>query len=404
MSLFSFNKPSTEKVLLFDLKSESLSCSMVNFSSKEKPEILFYEKIDFGDSIKLGIKRYISSMLDAFNKVSLSVRKKHLSPSGLFKKVYKMDKIHVSISSPWILSQSKNLKIRKDKPFVITESFLENLKTKEGQEMFNSSLPKNFKSKNKFKIFEQSIIQVKLNGYKIENIIKKTVSSFEANMFLSVIQNDILEKIISSINKNIVSKQNFFHSFVLSGFSFIRDAYPATNDFVFLDIGGETTDVCMAQDDAVAKIFTFPFGKRVILNKISEQLKIPQDQAESLVNMKCRGNCDEKTTLKVNASLDLALKEWTKNLFDIFKEISPSGDIPKDIFIVSDDEIGGIVGKKIKENKFKNISVISNEHKISILDDNKFTSYLKKQEMLTYDVRLKLAIILIDKIFKNTNG
>jgi hypothetical protein len=403
MSLFSFNSNKTEKVLLFDLKSESLSCSIVNFSTQEKPEILFYEKIEFGDAIKFGIKKYLSSMFDAFDQVSLSMRKKYLSPSGIFKKEYKVDNIHINISSPWILSQSKYFKVKKDKAFTITEDFVNQIKQTEGKDVFDSSLPKDKKVKDKFKVFEESIVQTKLNGYKIENVIKKSVNSFEVNVFLSIIQNDILEKILGSISKNIITDEYIMHSFILSGFSFVRDAYPVKNDFVLLDIGGETTEICVAQDDSVEKVLTFPFGKRVIINKISESLKVPQNIASSLINMKCHGNCDEKTASQVEISVNLAIKEWTNNLFEIFKEISPNGNIPKDIFIIADDEITGIVGKKIKESKLKGPGITDNDFNISILDDRKFVSFFKKQEIFTNDVHLRLAIILIDKIFKNKN-
>ncbi len=404
MSLFSFNSSKIEKILLFDLKSESLCCSMVSFSKSEKPEILFYEKIEFGGSVKYGIKKYFSLMVDAFDKLSFTVRRRYLSPSGLFKKMYKVDTICINVSSPWILSKCKSLKVKKDKPFTIDEGFLSDVRTIEGQDVLKSSLPQEYKDKANFKIFEEYIIQTKLNGYKIEDIKNKIVSSFEANLFISIIQNDTLQKIVSSINKNIVSDKTIFHSFILSAFSYVRDAYPAQNDFVFLDIGAEVTEVCVAKDDAVEKIFTFPFGKSAIVKKISGDLKIPEEMALSLINMKCRGNCDVKTTEQVTTSMDIAINEWTNNLIEIFREVSPKGDIPKDVFIVSDDEISSIISKKIKESKLHGLNIVDNDFKITVLDNRKFIPIIKKQEISTDDVHQKLAIILIDKFLKNKNG
>lgn len=394
MSLFSFLNKKTNDQYLFDIKGESISCTVFRLLENDKPEVLFFKNVFFGDSIKLGIKKYVSAMYNSLEKVSQALNKEYL----LDKKLAQLDEVHFVVSSPWILSQVKNINVKSGNRISIDDKFINNLLINESEKVSNELFADG--TSKAFKIFEKQIVQSRLDGYKIENIFNKKCSEVFVNMFVSFIQSEMYEKIVSIVAKNVLVKKNTFHSFSLSSFSFVRDLYPAINDFVVLDIGGETTEVVMTYDDMMSKVFSFPFGRRTIIEKISTSLSVPDHMATSLLNMTCKGTCDVITTERVEKALDLALSEWAKNFSDILKELSPKNDNPKDIYIIVGDEIGTSLARKLGSKKYIAKDDVDNDYNIALIDERKFSQLIKRNEVVTSDIHSKFGIILLSKIIK----
>ena len=400
MSLFNFNKKKEKISLLIEIRGDVVSSSIIKTHTQNKPEVLYLKKRTVSIREKVDSKKYTETMMKELDKLIDETYK-----VGILKALDKGDEIsdiHIVLSSPWLLSQSKDIKIKKDKVFEINQDLLSKIIGSEECDL--SFLEKGNVRKddvnNNIKIIEEKIVQAKLNGYKVNSIIHKKVNSLELNIFISVSNYFFIEDIKKIIGKTFIKKPIFFHSFVLLGFSTIRDIMPDNNDFIFIEIGAEVTDVCFINDDAVYKTYTYPSGKNEIIRKVAKDTGNTYDSVLALLKMQCNGKCDEKVIEKNEKAFSKSISEWSDGLYKIFTSLTSRGSIPKDIFLFIDDELVHLIGQKIKENKLNDFSMINNDFNINFINDNKLNSFINKENFLKNDSTLKICTVFLNKLKK----
>jgi len=401
MSFFDFNKKKKKISLLFELRGDAVASSIIKTHIQEKPEILYSNKRTVTNREKIDPKKYAQILMKELDKLVEETYK-----VGILKILKVLDKnieisdVHVVLSSPWVLSQSKNIRIKKNKGFQINREFLQNILLNEEN---NLSSPEIFYKKDDRRddnilLIEEKIVQSKLNGYKVHSIFEKFVTCLELNLFLSVSNYFFIENIKKVISKTFIRKPIFFHSFVLAGFSVIRDIVPHNNDYIFVDIGAEVTDICFVNDSAIHSVYTYPFGKNNIVRKIVEKTKNTYDTVISLINMQCDNKCDERALTINEKALDESVSDWASGLYKIFTSLTSKGGIPRDIILLIDDKLANIIGKKIKTNKLKSFKMINNDFNVNFINDNKFNNLVNKNKFFEDDFTLKICTIYLDKL------
>lgn len=401
MSFFSFSKKNKQKYsLLFDIRGDSVVSAIVKISGTESPEIIYSNNIPVVMREEIDTQRYT-----AFIMKGLGASVDDVYKNGVVKTLKTLDKgakiedIHIILSSPWVLSQSKDIVIKKDKEFKIDQNLLKKIIQSEETSVLTSDIFSTKESDKKIgtEVIEEKIIQSRLNGYKVNSVFQKSVSELELNLLVSVSNTSFIKDMKTSIGKIFGQNKIFFHSFLLCGFSVIRDIYPYKNDFIFIDVGAETTDVCVVTDDVIHKIYSYSLGKNDIIRKISEKTGNPYDMAVSLLNMQCSGNCDEKQIGRNETALNEVILEWTEELYRIFDTLISRNNIPKDIFFSIDDDIINIIGKKMQAYKTAG-SILNNDFVINLINDGAFNNFVNKGKIPVNDARLKECVFFLNKL------
>jgi hypothetical protein len=395
MSFLNFNKKKHKISLLFEVRGDVVSSSIIKTHPLNKPEIIYSKKRIVAIREKIDSKKYTKIILKELDKLVEETYK-----VGILKILNgnnDISDVHVVLSSPWVLSQSKDIKIKKDKTFEINQDLLSKVISEEECHL-SSPTGLNLEENNNIKIIEEKIIQSKLNGYKVNSIFHKKTKDLELNLFLSVSNNYFIEDIKKIISKTFIQKPVFFHSFMLLAFSMVRDIMPHNNNFVFIEMGAEITDVCLVNDDTVYKIYTYPSGKNNIVRKVAEKTNNTYDTALALINMRCNGKCEEKAVEENEKAFDESVSEWTDGLYKIFTSLTSRGGISRDIFLFIDDDLVNLIGKKIKANKLKSFNMINNDFNINFINDNKLNNLVNKENYLKNDSSLKICSAFLNKL------
>ena len=401
MSFFYFSKKNTQKFsLLFDIRGDSVVSAIVKTSSTDKPEIIYSNNIPVVMREEVDPERYTGFILKGLGAcVDDAYKNGVVKTLKTLDKSAKIEDIHIILSSPWVLSQSKDITIKKDKDFRIDQNLLKKVLLDEESDISSSDIfsQKESGKKNGTEVIEEKIIQSKINGYKIDSIFQKSANELNLNLLISASNTSFIKSVKTAIGKMFGQNKISFHSFLLCGFSVIRDIYPHKNDFIFVDISAETTDVCVVTDDVIHKIYSYTLGKNDIIRKISEKTGNPYDMVVSLLNLQCNGNCDEKLVGRNETALTEVILEWTVELYKIFDTVISRNNIPKDIFFSVDDDIINIIGKKMQVYKTAH-SILNNDFIINLINDGAFNNYINKGKTIVRDARLKECALFLNKL------
>ena len=392
MSFFFFkNKPSLS--FIFDIRDSSISLAVARFELDKKPEMILCQNFAFKYLDSKNHEKYLSSMLKTIDIANISIRKK-LVKMGNSEKI---DKHYFFIGSPWSVSQSKTIKIVKDKQFEVNNAVLKKIIV--GEEL---SAEKHLESETlepKWKVLEERIIQSKLNGYKVDDIFGKKASSLAIELFVSFIPNEIEEKLSSLVKNKIgkyTEKQN--NSCILSSYSFLRDLYLDKNDFIYVDIGKLITDVYVVRDDIIFGVASIPFGEENIIQTSLAKTNLSKDVFLSHLSI----GHDKKFDLPSHNSVEDLLKSgfdmWEGKLKNSLSKICTEMNIPSNMFIVRNGTVLNMIVKKIIDNK--QFEIMGSKIEITFILENIINGYIKNANTISNEPYIKMDLVFLDKILK----
>ncbi|TSD02719.1 MAG: Uncharacterized protein Athens071416_532 [Parcubacteria group bacterium Athens0714_16] len=389
--------------LIIDVGSGSIGIAVVSMYSDLNivPEILYTTRKEINYYGGLNSRRFLFSMTGAFEEALADLQKKFISIS---KNKISIKETHFFFSSLWHISQTRVFFNENRKEVKVTKSFVNEIIEKETKN-FETIVAKdntNIVSEN-VQIVEKNVIQIKLNGYETSNPYSKMAKTLEINLFVSAVSKKVIKILEESFFRFFNNEAIKYHTFVNTAFVSLRDINPTINDYLFLDISGEITEVAVIKNGVLFDSISFPFGKNSIVRKLAESLGTSKEEAISRAVLYKSTSPINTTDDKISKIIEGLTKEWHKMFDSSIKQLLLNIALPQMIFYMSDDDIEKIIGDFIKSYKFDNIDTFEKLVNIKFVDNEIFDRYIKYTGQQKKDQFLSLESVFLKKI-KNLNN
>ncbi len=305
-----FNKKDKKKIIaIFDIGSSTVGSAMVEVSNNKNthPTIIAFVRTDINHKKDINYENLSTDMFEA-----LSINANELYN----KKIGAPKNIICVLASPWYETQTKTIKNSRDTPFLFDEKNISELLKKEitANEILN---------KEKFgenpdipEIFEKNILNISLNGYQVTNPIGKKVNSVDLGIIVSSSPGSFLSSLKSIFEKVFHETPVEFSSFVLDSFLAIRDRYSELDSYMMVDIGGDVTDITIIKNNAIAKIASFPFGRKTLLSTISTKLDISLRDASELFRLYNSNSMAENLKTKMSSLMKNIEESYAESFYE----------------------------------------------------------------------------------------
>jgi len=329
-SFFTKQKLDGSLVLLIDIGSASVGTALVRLVAGKPPHILATVREDIPFQETLSSARFLSGMLHALERALKKIQmanKGHGAPMHTF----------CTLSSPWFMLKSRTIRISEAASFEVTEKILETF-LREDTERLKEELKDTLPSQD-IEIIEQKIIQMKLNGYEIKDPYGQTTNQMELIATTGLSSQRVIQGIEHRISQFFYTSSVHFGSFPVAAFSAIRDIFPEEQDFLFLDITGEATDVSLVVNDILSGTVSFPYGKNFFIREISAELKTLHQEAATLFMMFLRDTLEGKWRDQVGGVLPHSKNEWITRFGKALALFSGMGVLPRKVFFTADTEV-----------------------------------------------------------------
>ncbi|MFC1720938.1 hypothetical protein ACFLY0_02520 [Patescibacteria group bacterium] len=397
-SLFSRNKKG-EVVIVYDIGSASVGAALVLLGKDEKPKILYSVRKNMTFQERLDFTRFTKSMTETVKQVSSDLQKNGLSHLKFTKfGTISPEKIYCTLASPWYASQTRIVRVKEEKPFLITKEKIKSLVEKEVKDFIDVAKNDKRIGGGQTKIIEQRVMQTKLNGYDTSEPFDKRAKALELSAIISVAQRDILNDITDAIHSVFLTPRIEFNSFSYVAFDSIRDIKPNANKFLFLDISGELTDVSLVRDGVILETGSFPMGKNSILRDVKMDISSSEGEALSLIQMYHKNTLEKVQREKMKKVFLQIEKKWISLFRDSLLKLSDTLSIPSTVFFTSDENMEDVFSDLIRKEEFGQFTMTDDVFSVGSVNTAFLTNFVKFSKNAERDPFLTLGALFADKV------
>jgi hypothetical protein len=301
-----FGASSKEKlVAIFDITSSSIGAALFVHHPDKIPEILTTLRLDTDISLVLNFQKFQRNTIKAFERAIKFLRKK-IPPVW-----HKPDSVIIIFSSPMYVSQSKIIKAGKTKPFEIDEIFFEKAVSDEANAFKKEWQTRQDKGNEEtVEILEKEIMRTRLNGYAVKNPVGKRAKNVEIFLYLSLGVKILKEKIKEHIFYHLGETKLHFQTFPFVAFNVLGRIFGFEKNFLFIDIGGEITDLISIRGGFLEEVISFPRGENFLVRRISSAFHFGLEESSSLLSQFSRGDLHRDISDKTRKVVEDASSEW----------------------------------------------------------------------------------------------
>lgn len=262
---------------------------------------------------------------------------------------FKFVNVAVILSSPWYISETSIIKMKEQKPFIVTESLINNAK---------EDIIKAYRDSHQVdvEVLEQKIIRILLNGYPTNEPIKKKVQTLDMNIFTSFARHSSIEGIKQVVEQHFATKNIHIHSQSLVAFSVIGNTWKDMSQYIITDITSQLAELVSVRKGILSEAASFPKGKQFLVKSVAGGLGVSTEVAESLLKMRSGGHAEPDLVAKIDKSLEAAKKEWLKDFSDALRVMSASSSLPNKFILFAPKDVMPIFSEYIQGEEYQQFS------------------------------------------------
>jgi len=220
MSIFSKPKEKEELMLVFDIRSSMVGGALFWTQKSEIPKIIFSVREPIIPEENLDADKLLSLTIKTLEIVADKIYMARLgAPSRIF----------CVLSSPWYVSQTRIISLKRNTPFVFNAKLADNLIQKEIKFFEEEHLAKYGDS---VRAIELKNIKTVLNGYETTQPLNKKIKELEMAIFISMSGEQVLKKIENTIGRHFHLNPIKFISSLMTSFTITRDMYAEQDNFL----------------------------------------------------------------------------------------------------------------------------------------------------------------------------
>ncbi len=369
--LFFRSKPKNKRVLIFHIGSGVIISAFVllDGANDSVPEIKSAAVAPMPLMSEPDTQHLISTMLRTLKK----------SAEGMVsEKIGAPDQIICFLGSPWYATQVRKVRMAKNAPFLVTEKIVRDMIKKES-DLFDRELLAPTRETNSASVLvEREINRFELNGYQTDNPYGKRVSEIGISLVFSVSSEQLISQIREVISDSFHQKDITFHTFGYAGTLATRNLFLSHNEFMFIDVSNEITDIVLVKDGSYVDTASFPAGTNTILRALATQMRVTPQEVQTMLSLYSLNKLEATWQVKLERALDPILATWTRMFEETISKLSQEFALPHTIALFTDPHMYGIIRQGIMNESFAKMALAPKTFTVVPLQDMPWHSYVRQ--------------------------
>lgn len=379
-------------VAIFDISSSSVAGShtLINKTGEGKSNVSFLasSRKFLEPKEDIDIARFVSDNLASLESVIATLQKADN---------HKPKEVFVLLSSPWFVSQTRNIVYTKTSPFVCTQKLIDSLIQKEIDFVVEHDMERFGSMGTDGKIIEKQISKITLNGYATNNPFNKKTTSLEISILVTVSPNKIVKEFISKIQKAYGRPKITFATSPYATFIATRDFNNAPEELLIIDAGEETTDIAFVKNHIFLYQQSFPIGFYELYRKISASNHGTLLETRALVETFRLGKLSAQITSNLQKTTEDFGEAWGNKLKESL-QISQNFKIPENIYIISMAPFTSFFLSYVKNSEFIKNFISGTKPNTSEVESTLFTSHISSIDPENIDNTLTVGALFASRV------
>ena len=388
MKIFGGTKEEKELALVFDIGSSSVGGALFFVQKSGIPKIIYSIREPIITEKEIDFDRFLTLTLKSLEIVANKIC---LLGLGAPKRVFCV------LSSPWYASQTRTIALKKNTPFIFNSKLADSLIEKEIKLFEEECKDKYMHTKNKIIPIELKNMQIMLNGYVASKPLNQKANELEMIIFVSMSEEQVLEKMKDTIGKHFYSQNIKFSSFAMASFVVGRDLFIHQEDFLLMDVGGEITDISMIKKEILRSSISFSLGRNFLIRGVAGVLGCTLEEAVSYISLYKDGHVSDQALKKIEPVINKLKNEWLNKFQEALVNLSNDISIPSTIFLTVDQDLASFFTETIKSEQFNQYTLTESKFKIVFLGNQILNEIVSFKENTTRDSFLTIEVIYINR-------
>ena len=388
MSLFK-KELRKKHICVLDVGSGSVGVVVAKLQDQKKPEIIFSSRKEIPILKAPDFGGILNALLSTTENVLNDV------PKPLIKN---MDEVVCFLASPWFASESRTIHEEYSKAEKITHKHIDALIKKLSDEfiVYSEGMYKEFLG-GEVELMEVQSTRIKLNGYETIDPYGKLVNNLDINVFLSVSSKVVLKSLKEIVSRVLGHKKVSIQSFSLTLFVVLRDMFSEINNFTYIDVSGEMTDIGFVRDDVVEKVNMFPKGRNYVWRSCAKKWNTTELEAMSQSKLYFSGKVTPEVEKKVELQLSVVRKDWEKDFHTAARDVLGKKNMPRTVFLTADSDMRYWFAKVIEEGKLIRDLIGGVRAEVVVLNSKLLSQFCEFDPGVMKDPFLLIETIFINK-------
>lgn len=389
---FGKNKDSNKirRYLILNIRSSSISASVLKVKDKNSlPNIEYSYTKQANEDIDISnisnYKKEMEALLKEVLEFVIKDAPKNIDPENP-KDHVKYEYIKVCYGAPWYKIVNKDVVIKQDKPFVLSKKKFDSILEEQ------ASLKTNTKKGQR--VIDQTITNVRLNGYELEDPFNKSTNNLKISFYVSFINESTIKEIENLIHNQFSSIKINHSTYPLIYYSSLKNTLLDINSFTFFDITGLITEIGTVINGSLSYVASVPFGKKDFVDNLSSKLNKSKELVESTLSMNESKQLEDSKNKETEDALEKIKIKWLKEVGKVLSD--KKEELPHTIFVGTDSNLTKTY-KSILNSKESKDNLFKTDHYLNIVTLN--DQILKKHIEISRGVKVNMSDIILTSIF-----
>lgn len=375
--MFSLFGPKSELGIVFHIGSSSVGAGLVRLHHGKVAHVIYSLREDIPYRDTVNPERFLNDMIETLKKINTRLSKEGLSHLKFTEfGSLKPQRIFYMFTSPWAATQTKVATVNKAEGFVLTKELVDSV-VAEQERIFETETLGRADLQDKLQAIEKRVIQIKLNGYEVHEPYGKSATRTDISLFISLIPKAVVDKVFDVSMSTYHPKNTEIFSFPLASFSTIREVFHDEKDFIFIDVGGELSDISVVRDGLILETASFPLGRHFVVRKVAKAFGTTSENAVSLVKMYYENHAEAAVAEKLKPVLDQAAQEWSTAFHKTLTDISLAVALPTHLFAIINNNFVPFFMKVLKDERVTEFGVNESPLSVVLVNHDKLRSVVE---------------------------
>ncbi len=368
MALFSLfsGKPREQSTLVVHIDVGEGSCRGALLLTGVSPEMTYTshapERIVRGARAK-SFAATLVSLKDLLGEVS-----KFMASEGENGRRFHIEKIYAILSAPYYLSHTALIKYREKDGFVVTPELVSSLVAN-----YRRGSDKELEAHTEAEIGEtpvtvaERIVDMKVNGYHTASPYGKKAATLDLGVFKTEIASEVIGKLEQEFKKHFRAPV-FFEPLSLAAYVALRNHVHFDQDFLFIVVGNEVTEVSLVRGFVLLETVSFPFGKHSLIRHVSRELNMTEDAASASLSLYGTKEVRDDKNEKLETSLQSGAKKWFPFFEKALVALSDESSVPQSVYLITDVGMDGIFKMFLETDSFSGQSLVPSGFSVRPID------------------------------------
>ncbi len=183
-------------------------------------------------------------------------------------------------------------------------------------------------------LIHAAVVDVQLDGYTVENPLgfqgkRLTLTIF--NAYIPLVYVSVLQNLAKELKLSIASIAA--QPYGVSKIFISPDVESEHKDGIFIDVGGQTTDVVVVRNGSIEGMQSFTLGGDALTLKLKQTLGVSLDKAEKTKIDYTNGHLDKRSNNKIAEILRDAAEIWLSGVELALKEFTNTKVLPSKMYL-----------------------------------------------------------------------